>query len=380
MFSALRRAKSALAQHNVDAHTPHATEQHLGDISKSIDALIHRSTEHLNNNDSNDNKEAHPAHIDPMLSQSFKEGIIKCSPAIVNNEMFMAASGAVDLAALAYNTPQDGTLVNVSHPADEKSQSISVREYVAPERGDFLFSTTDLTTPYFIATSEDTLYVVWRGTTDIADWAKNISFEMIPLKLNGRAFGEVHVGFLAAYLQHPNFLSRFAAAVQSFGDIKPKLVVAGHSLGGAAAQICAFDLSLQAFESQSGDAWHFTPTVFTFGSPRIANMHLRDEFGKRVVHYRFMNNHDVVPSVPPFGPVQGKDDWDFYWHTGDASIMYTGDPADNVHYACFNEAISFGHQRSIADHSVEKNYKPKTNVMAAFGARGEAATRAVMGD
>jgi Lipase (class 3) len=304
-------------------------------------------------------------------------GYVQCPNGMVTDDMFMNGAAPSDLAALAYNSPQPGHSFKPAHPAATVKQ-VTVKEYHAPVEGKFVFDRRDLTTPYLIATSEDTIYVSWRGTNNIVDWTKNLAFDMTPLRLNGQVFGHVHLGFLAAYLQHPNFLYHFTKVLQDFSQ-KPKLVVTGHSLGAAIAQICAFDLSLQGFKSKNGEVWSFTPTVYSFGSPRYANIDLREAFGRRVHHYRFVNNHDVVPSVPPFGPKEGaSSQFEYYWHTGDVSIIYNGDASQDVHYSCFDESIALGHQHSVKDHSMPNNYQPKTNAMGAFGEKGQSASRVIV--
>lgn len=64
----------------------------------------------------------------------------------------------------------------------------------------------------------------------------------------------------------------------------------GHSLGGAMAQLAAGRCDLAHIPA--------TPTaVFTFGSPRTGNR--RYVASHKVPHYRWVNNNDIVTTVPP---------------------------------------------------------------------------------
>ena len=73
----------------------------------------------------------------------------------------------------------------------------------------------------------------------------------------------------------------------------------GHSLGGAMAAICAGRCRLSFIQSSPR-------AVFTFGSPRIGNRRYVNHV--RLEYYRFVNNNDIVPQVPPA--------WCGYRHSG----------------------------------------------------------------
>ena len=65
-----------------------------------------------------------------------------------------------------------------------------------------------------------------------------------------------------------------------------KLYITGHSLGGAMATICASKIEFYQVDF-----------LCTFGSPRVGNR----KFVKNipVEHHRYVNNNDIVTSVPP---------------------------------------------------------------------------------
>jgi len=66
-----------------------------------------------------------------------------------------------------------------------------------------------------------------------------------------------------------------------------KLTLCGHSLGGAMATVAASRFSMDIG----------VDTLFTYGSPRTGTSDFVKAF-KHVPHFRFVNNNDIVPTVP----------------------------------------------------------------------------------
>ena len=132
---------------------------------------------------------------------------------------------------------------------------------------------------------QDVLVIVFRGTDDTEDWFFNAN--AYPRKM---AEGNLHCGFACAY---------GTLRTQVLEEIKkasPKHIwVTGHSLGGAMALVCAYDLTVY-------QGYHIDG-VITFGQPMIGNRNLatclQGRLGDRYVH--FINELDVVPQVPPDG-------------------------------------------------------------------------------
>lgn len=65
---------------------------------------------------------------------------------------------------------------------------------------------------------------------------------------------------------------------------------AGHSLGGAMTAICAGRCYLSHIRSAP-------EAVFTYGSPRVGNKRYVNHV--KLAYYRWVNNNDIVPRVPP---------------------------------------------------------------------------------
>ncbi len=73
----------------------------------------------------------------------------------------------------------------------------------------------------------------------------------------------------------------------------------GHSLGGAMANVCAVRCHLAPIPSDP-------KAIFTYGAPRVGDR-IYASFLK-IKHYRWVNNNDIVPRVPPI--------WLGYHHMG----------------------------------------------------------------
>ena len=87
----------------------------------------------------------------------------------------------------------------------------------------------------------------------------------------------------------------------------------GHSLGGAMAAICAGRCKLSHIKS--------TPeALFTYGSPRVGNKRYVNHV--RLPYFRWVNNNDIVPRVPPR--------WLGYRHTGEELYLDRNGKLSNV--------------------------------------------------
>jgi pimeloyl-ACP methyl ester carboxylesterase len=163
-----------------------------------------------------------------------------------------------------------------------------------------------LTKSGFIAGNSDVAVIAFRGTDDRFDWIANGDFRQLA-DLDGPR--RVHSGFGNAY-------RLFAKQIQDYlKEHQPKHVwVTGHSLGGAMAACCAYELHKQG-QPISG--------VVTFGQPRIGNealaKYLDSELDDR--YLRLMNEGDPVPILPPcFGKL-----FPAYWHSGRRAWFFAGE-------------------------------------------------------
>lgn len=148
--------------------------------------------------------------------------------------------------------------------------------------------------------------VVFRGTNgfSLPNWMQNLDFSMeTPWESLSQA--KVHAGFLRAYnniKQDPKFLNGVNLAIQKSGN--SKLLVLGHSLGGAMAQIAAVDLAVT-----QPDIAKLNIVLYTIGSPRAGTPGFREGLYRYVsFHGRMTHASDIVVHLPPR--------WTGYVHTG----------------------------------------------------------------
>jgi pimeloyl-ACP methyl ester carboxylesterase len=135
----------------------------------------------------------------------------------------------------------------------------------------------------YIVYGEDVLAVVFRGTHDTEDWFFNAN--VYPRQM---AEGNLHCGFACAYG------TLRTQVLEEIKKVSAKHIwITGHSLGGALALVCAYDLTVYQGYKIDG--------VITFGQPRIGKpdlaASLQERLGDRYVH--FINEMDAVPQVPP---------------------------------------------------------------------------------
>ncbi|MEQ1825912.1 MAG: lipase family protein [Pirellula sp.] len=96
--------------------------------------------------------------------------------------------------------------------------------------------------------------------------------------------GRVHSGFNSEVNELWPLLEQQIKANQR------TLWFAGHSLGGAMAAVCAVRCKISPIPSN--------PTaIFSYGAPRVGNRPYTSVL--KVKHYRWVNNNDIVPRVPP---------------------------------------------------------------------------------
>lgn len=152
------------------------------------------------------------------------------------------------------------------------------------DTGDGELISSDEDTQVWYKETEDTVYVTFRGTSSFKDILTDINLQTYRVKGNIR----VHEGF---YMQFKSVeLDITKRLVKASGK---NIVFAGHSLGGALAQIAA---------AYYGEVFDFAKVVcHTFGSPRVGNRYFVEWFSKWVdENVRVENKLDPVPMIPQF--------------------------------------------------------------------------------
>jgi triacylglycerol lipase len=142
---------------------------------------------------------------------------------------------------------------------------------------------SDGSTVGYVVAVDDVAVVVFRGTDDPGDWLANFD-RSVAKTPDGPAFR----GFYAAL----SGLSPQVSELISKSEAK-SVWITGHSLGGALAVLCAYELARDGDVEVSG--------LMTFGQPMVARPALTDRIDEllpsRFVH--FANNSDIVPRVAP---------------------------------------------------------------------------------
>jgi predicted lipase len=139
------------------------------------------------------------------------------------------------------------------------------------------------------------LYIVFEGSDSKADWRDNFKSQpksMIEHKI------KVHTGFLEQWRSIQQMI--FQELHEHHKSLPPdKIIVTGHSLGGALATLCALSIARSSIKTKV--------YCLTFGSPRVGNRHFAKLFNKCVPNsVRYVYGADMVASVPLI--LQG------YWH------------------------------------------------------------------
>lgn len=96
--------------------------------------------------------------------------------------------------------------------------------------------------------------------------------------------GRVHSGF------HRNVDILWPDIERALNENQRPVWFSGHSLGGAMAGVCAMRCKLSPISSNP-------QAIFTYGAPRVGNRPYASFL--RIKHFRWVNNNDIVPRIPP---------------------------------------------------------------------------------
>lgn len=159
----------------------------------------------------------------------------------------------------------------------------------------------------YAATSHDSIIVSFRGTVSNANWRINMQIsqaaheplrdpEWLKDKWRPPTWGtkrpRAHKGFWLAYLQ---LRDAILECIKRCRAEKPaiRVLLTGHSMGGALATLCAFDCRMKL-----GFPNHKV-SVVTFGSPKVGSLSFCRRYAAVVEDvYRFVNHSDFVTNVP----------------------------------------------------------------------------------
>eukprot|EP00471_Norrisiella_sphaerica_P011481 CAMPEP_0184499390 /NCGR_PEP_ID=MMETSP0113_2-20130426/41373_1 /TAXON_ID=91329 /ORGANISM="Norrisiella sphaerica, Strain BC52" /LENGTH=1497 /DNA_ID=CAMNT_0026887281 /DNA_START=73 /DNA_END=4566 /DNA_ORIENTATION=- len=102
--------------------------------------------------------------------------------------------------------------------------------------------------------------------------------------------GRVHSGFYSAWISVREEVFRAVQAEIKDMKTEPLVICTGHSLGGALATFCAYELRAKC---------HLNVHMYNYGSPRVGNPEFRKAYNSMVPNsFRLIYDRDVVPTVP----------------------------------------------------------------------------------
>jgi len=150
-------------------------------------------------------------------------------------------------------------------------------------------------------TKGDTQYIFFEGSSGNKDWHDNFNFFKDPVKANKNnkkavpyqnvgADIQVHEGFIGQYkLVRENIL---ATTIGKYNQGMKRIIISGHSLGGALCTLCAVDIQ-----------FNMPPDLeiicLPMASPRVGNEAFAKSYNARVPEtYRFIYKNDIVTRVP----------------------------------------------------------------------------------
>ena len=131
------------------------------------------------------------------------------------------------------------------------------------------------------------IYICFKGSSNFIDWKTNFDKSLITHYHNFHIFS-IHKGYYMQYISVSNKIHNYL-----YNKNFDKLYICGHSLGGALATICSFDLVIN-------NIVHYNNIYcITFGIPRIGdyNFSLIYNF-YNITTYRIVLSGDPVPKLP----------------------------------------------------------------------------------
>jgi hypothetical protein len=138
-----------------------------------------------------------------------------------------------------------------------------------------------------IVEKNKSIYICFRGSTTLKDWETNLDKSLITNYFKNDIYS-IHNGYYTRYISISNEIHNYLRK-KEFDE----LYVCGHSLGGALASICCFDLVINNVIKNK------KISCITFGSPRIGDINFTKIYNNnKIKTYRIVLSGDPVPKLP----------------------------------------------------------------------------------
>lgn len=138
-------------------------------------------------------------------------------------------------------------------------------------------------TQAFISHHDEVILIAARGTASATDGLRDADAHQVAF---AEGVGKAHEGFYQAYRAMSDFVLHYLRQFHT----DQRIIICGHSLGGAIALLLAEGL-------RRAPEGSYNILLYTYGAPRAAD----SEFtlgASTLVHHRIVNHNDPVPSVP----------------------------------------------------------------------------------
>jgi len=176
--------------------------------------------------------------------------------------------------------PFDPKLYTSNDPALGTDQETPESIHFLDDRG----QKVDTNTQAFITHNDELILISVRGTNEkLADGLRDADALQVPFV---EGVGKVHRGFYDAALKVYDLTAKY---LDKFFTGQ-KLIICGHSLGGAITLLLSEMLRRQK-------EYEVDIVLYTYGAPRAADATFV-KGAADLVHYRIVNHNDPVPSVP----------------------------------------------------------------------------------
>ncbi|KXZ49520.1 hypothetical protein GPECTOR_21g746 [Gonium pectorale] len=172
-----------------------------------------------------------------------------------------------------------------------------------------------------IAWNDRMCLICFRGTASLKAACVDLQAMLVPyynraawdLAFGLKQLAAVHSGFQWSW-RHAGFNTRVLDWVRRYLEHRPsaRLLLTGHSLGGAHAMLCTLDLA----HALRGSLLTDQLSCYTFGAPRVGNHAFAAMYNKAVNEtWNVVNGNDMVPLTPKFVG------WFVYKHPGHKVIV-----------------------------------------------------------